>query len=537
MAETIMAARELAERWIDRTVNFGRSRRARKIGLIVVAAIVVYGLLGFFGVPILVRRIATGSVAKSLERPVSVGDVGFNPYTLNLNIHKLHIGERHSPEPFVDIARLHVNVSWKSLFHLAPIISELTIDQPVIRVVRLDQQHFNFSDLIESKQPAKPPGKPTLFAVSNIRVNDGTIDFKDQVLGQRHTVAHIRIGVPFIANLAYAVNIYVQPLLQMVVDGSPLRITGKAKPFSTPPESVLDVNLHRLDLSRYVPYLPSTLSIRLPRGALSCALQVHFVNASPKPLIRVAGEIALEQIDLRDGADAPLLSLRHASAILTDVEPLQKVAAFGAIRIDDLTTYVVRNHNGSINLTSLTTSGGPAPGSGPQQALAAPKGTRATATTAAPQPRATPHPIATPRTKSTSQAAAARPTAYAPRTTSTPNASSTNQVIGAAKAAANRATATPPAPPAGTGLRNLTAAAPGATSAAAARPTAASASHPAAASTATNLSVQSLTLADSTVNITDNSGATPAKLTLKDLRASIKDLHTMGPKPATLSMG
>jgi hypothetical protein len=291
-------------RWV---IEFAYSRRARKIALILVLAVAAYGLLGFFGMPILVRHIASGTVANSLRRHVSVGHTSFNPYTLTLNLYKLHINEHDSPQLFVDVVRLHAKISWSSLFRLAPIVSELTVDQPTLNVIRIDKQQFNFSDLIEfNRSPtATKSNKPTRFAVSNIQINNGEIHFDDRVLGQHHEVAHLQIGVPFVANLP-AINIYVKPRVQMVVDGSPLQLAGRAKLFSTPPESVLDLNLRELDLARYAAYIPPTLMIKLPHGALSCAVQVHFVAASPVPLIRLTGEITFEQIDFARRRRRPL---------------------------------------------------------------------------------------------------------------------------------------------------------------------------------------------------------------------------------------
>ena len=39
------------------------------------------------------------------------------------------------------------------------------------------------------------------FAVSNIQIRDGDVQFDDQLLGEHHKVEHINVNVPFIANL------------------------------------------------------------------------------------------------------------------------------------------------------------------------------------------------------------------------------------------------------------------------------------------------------------------------------------------------
>ena len=55
------------------------------------------------------------------------------------------------------------------------------------------------------------------FAVSNIQLRDGEITIDDQLLGKQHKVEKIQIAVPFIANLPADVDVFVQPLVQMVI--------------------------------------------------------------------------------------------------------------------------------------------------------------------------------------------------------------------------------------------------------------------------------------------------------------------------------
>lgn len=356
----------------------------RRIGAAALIAVALYGLAGFFGIPMLVRHLVAPRLAASLGRPLSVGRIAFNPYTLRLEIDRLHLAERGgAAPPFVDIGRLRLKLSWSSLVRLAPVIGQVRIDHPAIHIVRSAANRFNFSDLLEPSgaAPAAPrraaASKPYRFAISNIELHNGEIHFDDAVLGEKHLIKDIQIGLPFIADLPSDVNIYVQPLLRMVVDGSPFRIAGKAKPFATPPESVINLNLHRLDLPRFAGYLPEKLAVKIPAGTLSSELRIHFVNGGQRPLIRVGGEAALDQLDLRDAADAPLANLRHAMVALSDVEPLEDVAHLERIYIDGLTVRVVRNPDGTINLASLM---------GGKPAAASPKPMAANVAQAAPSP-------------------------------------------------------------------------------------------------------------------------------------------------------
>ena len=81
-----------------------------------------------------------------------------NPFTLRLQLDRLHIAERDGNAPFVDVDRMVVNASWISLFRMAPVLDELALQHPQLHLARTAPQQFNFSDLIEkfAGQPAKP---------------------------------------------------------------------------------------------------------------------------------------------------------------------------------------------------------------------------------------------------------------------------------------------------------------------------------------------------------------------------------------------
>jgi len=224
-----------AEAWAGRVAHLGRSRRLRVTTVIMIGALAIFTLTGFFGVPLLLDHVAQGTAAAILHRRVTVGPIRFNPYTLELCADTLRVREREGDEDFATVGRIRLKVSWSSLYRLAPIIQELTIEAPVVNLVRYHSYKFNFADLLKIRLPH------FRFSVSNIRLNSGRVNFEDQPFNEHHTVDQIQIGVPFIGNLPAETAILVQPSLQMVIDGSPFRLVGEALPFKSTPESILNV--------------------------------------------------------------------------------------------------------------------------------------------------------------------------------------------------------------------------------------------------------------------------------------------------------
>lgn len=343
---------------VARAAALYRSRAVRRTIIALTAAVALFALLGFVGVPALLRHMATGRLAASLRRTVTVGKISFNPFTLRLEIDRLHISDADQSRRFVDLGHIHVKGSWTSLYRLAPVVSELTVRKPSIHIVRLAPQRFNFSDLGGEKAPpprgsSSRPGKPARFSISNIRIVDGSVFLNDEVVHQRHSLTHMQLGVPFIASLPGDVRTYVQPLLAMNIDGSPLRIAGKARPFLAEPEWVMNLRLNRLSLPLYLGYAPKKLPIEVPKGALSADLRIHFVKMASGPAIRIDGQAGIDQLDVRDGAGAELASLNRAIVILTDIEPVAGVIHIGSVAIDGLAANAVLNPNGTNNYTDL----------------------------------------------------------------------------------------------------------------------------------------------------------------------------------------
>ena len=526
--------------------GFGGRRWMRRTAITVVVVLVLFGLAGFVGVPLVAQYVVAGRLAASLHRPVSIEKVRFNPYRLLLNIEKLHVGDRDASDRFVDIGHIRVKVSWTSLLRLAPVVGEVAIEHPAIRVVRITEQRFNFSDLLEPSGPTPAPtpsanAKPQRFSVSNIQIHEGEVHFDDKVLNQQHRLEHLELDVPFIANLPADVNIFVQPLLQMVVDGSPLRIAGKAKPFAVPPESVINLNLHQLSLPLYIGYVPRKLPLKVAQGTLSSLLQVHFVNAASAPEIRVTGEAAVDQLDVRDAADAPLAGFKHLAVVVTELKPLESVTHLGKIYLDGLTVHVVRNRDGTLNFTSLAAGKPPSPiAVAPQAvpspvAIQTPPGPGASSLMAAkpsaePSPAAATHTAAaTPTLAGTTTAARATIAATAtsaatPTTTATITATATSAATttAAAPAVATATMAATPKPAANTA--QLTGNAPPAASRAP-QPPPAPARKPGAPA---DFSMEALELTNATIDVTDNSVAPPAVLALRNLHVGVKDLRTVG---------
>jgi uncharacterized protein involved in outer membrane biogenesis len=350
---------------ISRANAVANARRTRRFFIGLLLALIVIGLLGFFAAPPLIRHIAEQQLSAQLDRPASIGRIAFNPYTLSFEASRVHIGEAKAnltsgekTGDFIDIERLIVLPSWSSLLRLAPVINELKIDSPRFHLVRFDAQRFNFSDLIEkfSKPSATPSNKPVRFSVSNIRIENGRIDFDDRLLKTQHVIDRWSVGIPFIANLPSATELFVTPSLQARIDGSPLSIKGRTKPFAESRESEIALQLDGLDVPKILSYAPASLPVAVRSGRLSTNLDVSFSLDGSAPVIRIKGTADLADVAVTDKQDTPLFAAQslHVSAI--NLEPLRNVYQVDEIRLTQPDVKLSRDKSGAFNFQKLTSA-------------------------------------------------------------------------------------------------------------------------------------------------------------------------------------
>jgi uncharacterized protein involved in outer membrane biogenesis len=140
------------------------SRRHLRMAAIVLASAVVFvALVGFLILPPIVKSVAASKLSEALHRPVAIEAVRLNPFALSLTIRGFKLGERQGPETFVAFDELYLNAELSSIFRLGPVLREIRLTRPAVRLVRHTADRYNFSDLLEQPKPApaKPSSRPS----------------------------------------------------------------------------------------------------------------------------------------------------------------------------------------------------------------------------------------------------------------------------------------------------------------------------------------------------------------------------------------
>ena len=297
----------------------GRRRRWLRVLLAVLAAVGVYALLGFVVAPRVAQGQLTERLAAELGRPVAIGRIEFNPFTLVLRVHDFSVAEPAGggAGEFAGFAQLEADASWRSLYRFAPVLSSVSLHQPRLHLARDAAGRTNIQDLLDkwAARPPSPPGPTPRFSVANIAVDDGRFAFDDAKLDARHEVTGLALRVPFVSSLPVDEKVYVEPSLRASIDGASFELQGRSLPFSATHESTLDLELDGVDLTRFVGYVPAALPFELRSARLESALKLAFSQAEgAAPSIAVTGSAKLDAIDLREPGGAPLLAAESIAA-------------------------------------------------------------------------------------------------------------------------------------------------------------------------------------------------------------------------------
>jgi uncharacterized protein involved in outer membrane biogenesis len=320
---------------------------------------VLFSLSLFFAGPSLIKSYLTDSLSQKLGRKVSVGAVRINPFVLSVAIDDFSMAEPDGKTPFITFKRYYVNVQLASVMFGGPVLSEIHLMEPRVNLVRMADNAYNFQDIIErlSKKPSdqqQKASKPMGFSLNNIRINKGLIKFDDRPKGRRHEIRDLNISIPFLSNLFYRVNDYIDPAFSAIVNGAPFRLTGKSKPFEADRETSLNLKLNRLGLNDYLTYVPKILYFTLPGGTLDADIKIAFVQSKDKvPTLRLSGSAALNNLALNEATDMPTIRLKSLHVVLENIEPLVKRFTVNRITVGELELFVRRNSQGRLNLANL----------------------------------------------------------------------------------------------------------------------------------------------------------------------------------------
>ncbi|WP_085317641.1 DUF748 domain-containing protein [Derxia lacustris] len=363
--------------------------RLRRAACALALLLALYALLGFAGLPALLRWGAERAGSDALGRALTLEQVRFNPFTLRLTLAGLRVaGAADETEPLLALRGATVDLAWQSLWRLAPVADALQLDAPELHLARTGPGQSNVDDVLArlAARPSDPDAGPARFALHNIEIADGRLSLDDRVRGRHDEIDAIALGLPFVSSLPAHAEIRVQPHLAARVNGAALALEGELLPFGPSLDTVLRLKLDGLDLPNLLSLAPLAPAFALPHGLLDTDLTLSYRRAvaasADAPAVAAAltlrGSAALRELELT-GADGRLLTLRRLALVLDEARLLDRDIAIAELSLDAPALELMRDAGGSnwqrllaqpLRAEAGTATGGPAPALAPAPAPA-----------------------------------------------------------------------------------------------------------------------------------------------------------------------
>jgi AsmA protein len=281
------------------------------IALLVALSILVKVLIS----PEQVKKTVLPRISAALHRQVTLGDVSVSIFS-GIRLHDLVIQEKSSTQPFLKAAALRLDYRFWPLLHKRLEIKEMSLESPLLRVIRYADGTFNFSDLTAKKEqpaPAAPAEakSPIDLGVSKVTLTDGTLIFDDrQGLGGKPYVTEIK-AIQLAAQKISLDGEFPLSLKASLPGDATLDITGTAAKVGSAPTIALTTVFVAKDLGKLVAGLPPSLAEKALKLSLAGGLELHLKLAgetkTPKELLQ-SGELKLNGIQLSAAGTRPSIS-------------------------------------------------------------------------------------------------------------------------------------------------------------------------------------------------------------------------------------
>lgn len=325
-----------------------------KKGLIAAAALLVATTLGvYLWLPSFLKSVTEEKLSELLSRQVTIGSVSVAPNELSVTIRNFRIIQADQSN-LLHIGNLKANLSIASVAARVPILDELLIESPAIALSRDAKGRLNIADLVKTfAKPSPTPSEPARFAVHNIRLTGGRVDFKDDVAGKIHHLESLAINIPVIANHPTDQKIWTEPHVSGKLNGGVFSIDGKTELFGKRKEATIQLAIQNLDLTGIEKYAGIMPDLSVLSGALSANMDIRFIQEEKNPAsVTVSGDLALADFNVLDRISASEI-VRGKSVKVSKLQVALNpfAASMDAVDIDGLFFRPTLLPDGRLNLT------------------------------------------------------------------------------------------------------------------------------------------------------------------------------------------
>ena len=345
-------------------------------GICVVSLLLIYTLLGFFGLPYAIKNIAP-KYLKDYNATLFVSDAKFNPFTFELNATN---AELNTTSPLFSTKQIDLKLKPFSIFKKLVEIDIFRLDEPKVKITRDKKANFNFSNFISDDNATSEDNSTSSinFALNNAKIIKGSFSYSDQNLTKPFNVSFDDINYElsslntkknsagshiFDSNSSLAHKIDLNGDIKL----NPLKIEGNViiKDFSIKPVAISFIDNDTLNLKNAIINLKINYALKADENATRINLKDGFLNVKGLSLDEGANELSLGELELPKFdlvskiADKTEAALNLSAINLNDISFKNAIAAsVKSLNLSDISLLANLNEKSELNATAKLKSVG-----------------------------------------------------------------------------------------------------------------------------------------------------------------------------------
>ncbi|MGY2293002.1 DUF748 domain-containing protein [Pseudomonas sp. SDO528_S397] len=319
-------------------------------------ALALYSVLGFLILPGIALRIANQQLAHYATVPAHLERIEFNPFSLELTLWGLKIGE--PGKEHVGFERLYADLQIDSLWTRALHLADVQLDKPKTELLFDKSGQLNLAQLFtlppSEPTPADPDSKPFPLRIDSITLADGYVHFQDLRPSEPIEFLYDKLDLE-LKNLSTLPDDHADmTLVAAGPEGGQIDWSGNFSLTPLASQGKLKVTDGKMKL--WWPYVRDALPLVLEDGVLNFSTDytLNLAKETELNLTNVAVSVAPFAIKAPDGR--PLARLERLEVSDTSVDLAKQQVIVGQIRSNALQTWAAREADGQLDWQKLFAS-------------------------------------------------------------------------------------------------------------------------------------------------------------------------------------
>lgn len=330
------------------------SKRNKSLFVGLLSAVFIYCLLGFLILPGIALHVVNSQLDQRVNVPAQLDSLEFNPFSLELTLGKLEIGE--PGDPVLSFQKLYANLQISSLWRGALELESLTVERAWVAATLQKSGELNLSQLFnipegEQQLADEEAAAPFPVRIARLKLLESRLVFLDQQPTTAVQASFEQINME--AQQFSTLPGERAELLVQAEGPSSSQLQLQANMGMAPLNSSGTLSIDGLPLSPFWPYVRDLVELTLQDGVLSTRFDYQMDLAQSLSLTLDDVSATLSSFGITSPQDAPLASLADLHIDDASLDLAARSIRVGTVRSRELEAWISRGENGQINWQAI----------------------------------------------------------------------------------------------------------------------------------------------------------------------------------------